>query len=215
VPEPFLVGVEQPVAEFHQRVQVIDRADGARRVDAPQEQRLRQVDGPEAGQVALVEQRLADGPGGGFGEECHRRRRVPVRSEQVGPEVPDGLPFPRGRQHLGDAELVPGGQPLGVAEQQSQPVALPVSAGRVDPPRALHLEVRVHAKPAVGANEQVLAAGQGLGDRVADEADGRVARHAEIATGQYLPGEGRVQPLRGVPDDVTLGHVLSLPEGEA
>src|SRR5215469_1183573 len=49
---------------------------------------------------------------------------------------------------------------------------------------------------------------------MADEADGRVARHAEVAAGQHLPGEGRVQPPRGVPDDVTLGHDLSLPEGE-
>src|SRR5215469_16134209 len=60
VPQPLLVGVKQPVPELHQGGQVLDVAGRPRRIDAAQEQRFRHVDSPEASDVALVEQRLAD-----------------------------------------------------------------------------------------------------------------------------------------------------------
>ena len=81
-----------------------------------------------------------------------------------------------------------------------------------DPPVALHLEVRVDGQAAVGADQQVLAARDGLGDELAGEVDGRVPGHAEVAAGQHLPGEGSVQALGGGPDDVTFGHGSSLPD---
>jgi len=57
VPGPRTSG--HPNAEFLRTL-----TGGPRRVNAPQEERLRHVDGPEPGQVPLVEERLADGPAG-------------------------------------------------------------------------------------------------------------------------------------------------------
>jgi hypothetical protein len=49
MPEPRLVRVKQPVPEFHQGRKVVNLAGGPRRIDAPQEQRFRQIDSPQAG----------------------------------------------------------------------------------------------------------------------------------------------------------------------
>jgi hypothetical protein len=119
------VEVEQPVPKIHEGKQVVDFADGPPWVDAAQEQHFCSKYDPCPGQVPLVEQRLPDGPPRVAGQARHGGRRVPVRAEQVRAEVPDDLVLPRARQHLGDAELVPGGYPLGVGEQEPQPMAVP------------------------------------------------------------------------------------------
>ena len=138
VPRPLLVRVEQPVAQRNQRIKIRDRADRPRRVNAPQEQRLRHVDGPKASEVPLIEQRLPDGPPRVADQARRGGRRVPVGAEQVRAEVTDDLVLPRGRQHLGDAELVPGGYPLGVREQEPQPVAVPQAVVRRPAESARH-----------------------------------------------------------------------------
>ncbi len=100
VPRPFLVRVKQPVPNLHKSGKVVDRPDRPRRVNPAQEQRFRHIDSPEARQVPLVEQRLADGPIGLPGKARHGGRRVPAGAEQVGAEMPGDLVFPRGRQYL-------------------------------------------------------------------------------------------------------------------
>jgi len=42
VPWPRLVGVEQPVPEFHEGVEILDAASRPPRIDTPQEQHLRE-----------------------------------------------------------------------------------------------------------------------------------------------------------------------------
>jgi hypothetical protein len=113
------------VPEIHQGIQIRDGVDRPGRINAPQEQRLRHVHGPEARQVPLVEQGLADGAPRLAGEARHGGGRVPVLAEQVGAEVPSDLVFPCGRQDLGDAEQVPGGQPPRVGKHQPELVAAP------------------------------------------------------------------------------------------
>src|SRR5262249_9503294 len=104
--EPLLVRFEQPFGEVHQRGQVGDRTDRAPRVHAAQEQRLRLVRVADAGQVALVEQGLADRPGRVRTQPALRLRRIPVRAEQVRAEVPDRRWLGGGGQGLHDAEQV-------------------------------------------------------------------------------------------------------------
>ena len=57
--------------------------------------------------------------------------------------------------------------------------------------------------------EQVLAACEHLGDRLAAQVGGRQLRHAQVAHGELLPAQRRVEPLRGEPDGVALGHQQS------
>ena len=64
----------------------------------------------------------------------------------------------------------------------------------------------VHGQAVAGADQQVLAARDGLGDGLPRQVDGRVAGHPEVAAGQYPPGERHVQAAGGVPVDVTFGH---------
>src|SRR6266576_5844499 len=56
---PRLVGVEQPLPEVHEGVEILDVAGRPPRGYAPQEQHLRQEPGPDAGQIPLVELGLA------------------------------------------------------------------------------------------------------------------------------------------------------------
>ena len=58
--DPVAVGDQELVGAGHETWQVRDRADGCPRVDARQEAQLALVDVADAGQVALVEERVTD-----------------------------------------------------------------------------------------------------------------------------------------------------------
>src|SRR5258706_13320486 len=79
-----------------------------------------------------------------------------------------------------------------------------------DQPRAVHLEVRVDARIA-DANEQMLAAADGLVHLLAGEVDGSKARHPHVAPGECSAIECLAQlhgrPVHGVP----FGHAYTLP----
>ena len=64
-------------------------ADRGTRVDALQEEQLGPVEGADPGQVALVQQGFADAALGLGGDPAYRLVEVPVRAEQVGPEMTD------------------------------------------------------------------------------------------------------------------------------
>jgi hypothetical protein len=46
---PCLIDVKQPVSELDEGLQLLDRADTAPRIDPPQEQHFRSVEGPNTG----------------------------------------------------------------------------------------------------------------------------------------------------------------------
>ncbi len=79
-------------------------ADRGLRVHAGGEAELGGVHVADAGQVGLVEQRLAERSLGVSGEVGERALLVPVRAEQVGAEVPDDVVLGRAVEQLDDAE---------------------------------------------------------------------------------------------------------------
>src|SRR5215207_10889120 len=86
-----LVGVQQTMREIDPRAEIPDVIHPGPRRDAAQEAQLGLVDVADAGEVALVEQRLTDlavqpghQPSGCLG-------RIPVGAEKVGAEMPDEL----------------------------------------------------------------------------------------------------------------------------
>src|SRR5215475_10548094 len=117
--------------------------------------------------------------------------------------------FAGGRQDLRDAEEVADRLPSRVGEQEAYLVGVPPWRARVrgaDVPGAVHLEVSVHGQAVPGADQQVLAPGDGLGHRLAAEVDRGVPGNPVVAAGQHPPRQGLVQAAGGVPDDVTFGH---------
>src|SRR5215471_4651022 len=117
--------------------------------------------------------------------------------------------FAGGRQDLGDPEEVADRLPPRVGEQEAYLVNVSPWRARVrraDVPGAVHLEVGVHGQAVPGADQQVLAPGDGLGDRLAAEVDRGVPGNPEVATSEHPPRQGLVQAMGGVPDDVTFGH---------
>ena len=117
--------------------------------DAAQEQRLGHVEGADAGEVALVEQRLSDRAFRRRAQPANRVVRVPVGPEQVRPEVPDNPAFVRGGDEVQHPQLVPDRRPV-VVREDSPDVALatapPALAGAVHVPGAVHAQVAVQGQ---------------------------------------------------------------------
>ena len=99
------IRLQQLPGQFHQFGQLIDLANRAPWANPAKEQRLGLVDVADAGQVALVEQRLADGLARIGGQPADRLGCVPVRAEQIRAEVADGARFLTRAEDFDDAEL--------------------------------------------------------------------------------------------------------------
>ena len=210
----FLVRVEQAPGHLDQAGQVGHVSDRLPRGHAAQEQCLGPVDRADPGQVALVEQSLADSAAGRGAESANGLVRVPVRPEQIGSEVADSPVLLAGSDQLDNAELEAGRLPLLVREHQPDPVVPPrIARCRADPPGAVHLEVRMHRDVALDPGEQVLAAGDSPGHGAAGQVGRREPRDPEVAARQHAPGQRLVQLAGRPPDDVTLGHEASIPSG--
>ena len=90
--------------ELDQPVQVGYLAHRTPRADTAQEQGLGPVNCSDSGEVALVEQRLADGAIRLGPEPADRLVGVKLRAEQVRAEVTDGGVLAAGADDLDDAE---------------------------------------------------------------------------------------------------------------
>jgi hypothetical protein len=90
---PVAVGNEEGVGASHHPRQAGNLRHGGVRVDAGDEAELGALDFADAGEVALVEQRFADGYVGRGREPAYRLLGVPVGAEEVGAEVTDQVAF--------------------------------------------------------------------------------------------------------------------------
>src|SRR6185437_4705297 len=133
------VGIEQSLPKFHQGTQVCHFPHRPPRAETSQEQHFCSKYVSHPGQVALVEQGLADRAGRVRAEPAFRLRLVPVRAQHVGAKVADRALLVGGGQDLHDAEQVADGLPGVVGEDQPDAVAAtgPFGGG-LDPPGAVH-----------------------------------------------------------------------------
>ncbi|GAA3042103.1 hypothetical protein GCM10020000_21260 [Streptomyces olivoverticillatus] len=194
-----------------QRVgKVGDRCPGR---DAQQEAQLRLVDIADAREVALVQHGLADGAGRVGEQTADGFRGVPVGAQQVGPEVADDGGLVGGAQEVQRGQAVADGGVGGGGQEgpdlMLRAAALPLTGG-VDPPGAVHPEVRVERQPALDAGQQVLAARHDLGDGAAAEIDGGELGHPQVTADERLSRERTVKVARGAPDGVSFGHEASI-----
>lgn len=210
------VGLQQLFGGGHHGAQVGHVGDRRGGVDAGQETGLAAVDVADAGEVALVQQGYADGNVRRRAQPPFGLLHVPVRTQEIRPEMADDGILVSGPDHLQDAEGKADGIRGGSAEHApgSEPRFTPPSAGRVDLPRTLHLQVRMDGQPFVSgaskAHEEVLAAGHHLVHGPAGQLQGGEPGHAEIGGCELLPGQGGVK-LRGrPPDGVAFRHGFSV-----
>ena len=210
------VGPHQGPCALDQRPEIGDVGHPRPRVDAADEQRLDLVEVADPGQVALVDESDPDLLVGMVAQPAERLVEVPVRTEDVGPEVAD-QPVLVGRgddvdvvQAVADALPLVGGQHQADVVRRA---AVPAGARSVDVPAAVHPEVGAQ-RPAVGEpDEQVLPAGHDLAHRGAAQVEGGQLRDAELAPAQRAAGQRGVHPLRGQPHGVSFGHASSVPGG--
>ena len=106
------------------------RTTGGTRDVAGEEAELGAVDGADAGEVALVEQRLAERAVGVGRQPADGLVLVPVGAEQVGPEVADDLVLVLAQHQLDDAELEPDADPVADVEDDPGRCGRPCSTAR-------------------------------------------------------------------------------------
>ncbi len=161
-----LVEVEHLLGPSHQPGEVGHGPDRGRGVHPGGEAELGGVHVADAGQVGLVEERLADGRLGLAVQVGQRALLVPVGAEEVGAEVADDLVLVVAGDQLHDAEREPDGDGPGVGQHHAGVGGgpRPALARPHHLPAALHLEVGVQrpARVVLDPGEQVLAAGDGL-----------------------------------------------------
>jgi hypothetical protein len=171
--DPVFVRVQQAAREFGHRPEVRDGAGRLPRVDAAQEQHLGLIQVADAGQAALIEQRLADGAARFGGQPPYRFGAIPVRAEQIWPQVPGDLILVAGANQLDHAELITDRLPGIVGEHQPDLVAvLDLLGGPPDSPAAVHAEMSVDGEAVLGPGQQVLAARGGLDNHLTGQVGG-------------------------------------------
>ncbi len=141
------------------------------------------------------------------GEVGCRSERIPVVTEQIRSEVGHRVLVDGAVQNLQDAQIDSGRGDL--AGLQQDPDFMGRNAAAINPPLAVHLQVRVEARRP-DPDEEMLAPAEHLVDRVAGEVDGGEARDADVAAGEGLSGQCIAQDGGGVEDGVALGHGFRL-----
>ena len=166
----------------------------------------------DAGQVALVEQGLAErarrGRRAGGAAASSASQSGPSRS---GPRWPTTLVLVLARHQLDDAELEADGDLRRSVSRTTRAWCgrpPPALARRVDVPGALHLQVGVQGPllVVVDAGEQVLAARDGLDDRPAREVGGRRWPGPGSRCARASGPRALVQAPGGAADGVALRH---------
>jgi hypothetical protein len=71
-------------------------------MNALEEEQLRSIEGSKASEVSLVQQGVTNGAIRLGGEPPDRLLRIPIRSEQVRPKMPDNGVFRGGRNEFDD-----------------------------------------------------------------------------------------------------------------
>ena len=182
-----------------------DLADRRARVVAGEEAQLGAVDRADAGQVALVEQRLAERAVGVGGEPADGLLARPSRG-RAGPGR--GGRRPRSSCSRSTSSTTPSWKPTAarsarVEDDPGQVAGLaPPLAAVEDPPGALHLEVGVQGprSPVVGSMRvsRCLPRETRLHDGAAGQVDRRDGGHPEVGAGQGATGQTAWCSLRAV-----------------
>jgi phage shock protein A len=212
------VGPHQRAGPLHQRGQVGDVGDSHPWVDAEQEQRLHLVEVADPREVALVEDGDADLLVGVLAQPSQGLVEVPVGAEDVGAQMADQAVLLGGGHEVDVVQPVADALPVLGREHQPHLVRrapVPAGARPVDVPAAVHPEVGAQRPAVAETDQQMLAAGDHLGDRRPGQVDGRQLRDAELTAAQRAAGQRGVHPLRGQPDGVSFGHPSSVPGASA
>ena len=149
------------MAAIHEPMQIANLADRRTGMHALEEEHLRPIERADTCQVSLIQQCFADRAIGLSGDPPDSLVGVPVRSEQVGPEMPyDGV-LGRGRNKLDDWQpishcvMIMGPEYCSDFKGRS---ATPAPSPRVDFPGAIHPEVSVQGERIAEPKQLVLAA---------------------------------------------------------
>jgi hypothetical protein len=195
-------------------MQVANLADRRTRMYSLQEEQLCSIERAQSCQVPLVEQGFTDRAVRLSGDSPHSLVGVPVRSEQVGPEMPDDGVLGRCRYEFDDGEAVSHRIMIIGAEYRSDFKgwsATPAPPARVDPPDAIHPEVSVQGERIAEPEQLMLAPRDHLAYGNAGQIGRSQGRYPKFGSSQLAASKHLIQPLACPPDGVSLRHGLIVP----
>jgi hypothetical protein len=179
-----------------------------------QEQQLRSIEGAKACQISLIKQSLADRAVRLSGNPSDSLVEVPIRPEEIRPEMSDnGVLCSRGnelddRKPISDRIMITSCQNGADLKCRSSTPAL---SPRIDLPDPIHLEMRVEGELVAEPEQLVLAARNYLAYANAGQIGRSESWHTKFRSGQHPAGKHLVQPLARPPDGISLGHGLIVP----
>jgi hypothetical protein len=194
--------------------QVGHLADRRTRVNSMQEEQLRSIEGAKACQISLIKQSLADGAVRLSGNPADSLVEVPIRPEQIRPEMSDnGVLCSRGnelddREPISDCIMITRCQNGANLKCRS---SSPAPSPRIDPPHPIHLEMGVEGELVAEPEQLVLAARNYLAYANAGQIGRSQSWHTKFRSRQHLAGKHLVQPLACPPDGISLRHGLIVP----
>jgi hypothetical protein len=155
------VCLQQLLGALDNAPQVADVTDWRTRMYAVEKEQLRAIERAETCEVPLVQQCLTDGAVGLSGDPPDCLLEVPAGPEEVGPEMPDNSVLRRCRNEFDDGEPVSHsimiiGREYGTDFKRGS--TTPASPARVNPPHAVHPEMRVQRELIAEPEQLVLAA---------------------------------------------------------
>lgn len=155
------VGFQESLGEGDKAFWITRAADRRPWGDPTQEAQLAGVDIADSGEVALVEQRLTDGPKGIGQQPTPGLVPIPVRAEEIRPEMAHGLLLIMGMEHLQHGQSVADGDPVG-GPQDGPDLPMgstaPVFGGAINVPGAVHTQMSVQGPAPFEAKQQMLSA---------------------------------------------------------
>ena len=179
-----------------------------------QEEQLRSIEGAKACQISLIKQSLADGAVRLSGNPSDSLVEVPIRPEQIRPEMSDnGVLCSRGnelddREPISDRIMITSCQNGANLKCRS---STPAPSPRIDLPHPIHLEMSVEGELVAEPEQLVLAARNYLAYANAGEIGRSQSWHTKFRSRQHPAGKHLIQPLACPPDGISLGHGLIVP----
>jgi hypothetical protein len=202
------------VAALHDAVQVANLAHWRTRMYPLEEEHLSSIERAKTCEVSLIQQCFTDRAIGLSSDPPHSLVGVPVRSEQVGPEMSYDSVLSRCREELDDGKpvshciMIIGPEYCSDFRGRS---AIPAPPSRVNLPDAIHPEVSVQGER-IAQPEQLMLASRGhVAYGNAGEIGPGQGGHPKFGPSQLAASEHLVQPLACPPDGVSLRHGLIVP----
>lgn len=148
-PGTSLVRFQQPLGKINKPDQIRNLGNGSQRMDTNKKAQFAPVDIPNPGEIPLIQQRQTNGSLRNRSQPPNRFAGIPIRTQKIRTEIPNGLLLTTARENPKNSEL----ETYGLAGSSFQNRtgfecrATPPFAPCINVPEPFHLQVGMNRPP--------------------------------------------------------------------